>query len=243
MKRYALLSITIGLLAPAAASRQATELTLRLVPIRQGISEDKRQAEAEIVTKARNVGIDLRDPSHPLLVHSYKDGRLFYVFYKTMGRASGPRSYLIQRIRKVERFYASPGDAKPRTQETFLVEAFKLREGSMKKADQHYGSYGISSYHKREVVKEYEIGFGQIDNIASGARWPFERSVLYKRIQDYSPDRTIYDRVTFARSKKWTLAVTFDRTGGYSIRSPELGFDVPTTLPLTREPEPKPAMK
>lgn len=231
MKRYAWLIFPVVLWVAVARAQQPATFQLRLVPVQQGMAGDRRGPEPEIVTKARKLGIDMANPSHPLLVHSFKDGRLFHAFYKTVEQAHGPQSYLIQRIRKTERFYATPNDPNPRTQVTFLVEVFKLRDGALKKPDQHYGSYGLSQYHKREIVKEYEVGFGQIPNIAQGAAWPFERNVLYKSIQDYGPDRTLYDRVQFTQSKTWTLHVAFDKTGWYSVRSPEFGFDAPRTLP------------
>jgi hypothetical protein len=217
--------------ADEAPTNEAT-FSLRLVPIRQGISEDR---EARRVKQAAELGIDLENPEHPLLVHSFRNGRLFYVFYKTVERAEGSQAYLLQRIRKTERFYASASDGNPKTQVTYLVEAFKLRDGGLKKADEHYASYGLSNWYKREVVKEYEIGFGEIENVATGAAWPFENRILYKAIQPYGPDRTLYDRVQFTQSKAWTLEVTFDRLGRYSVRSEAFGFDAPGKMPALDE--------
>ena len=182
MRRYALLSVivVVSLWVTATLGKQDAAFVLRLVPLSQGIWEDKRGTEPEIITRARKLGINLQKPSHPLLVHSYKGGNLFYLFYKTVENASAPQHYLIQRIRKEERFYSSATDWNPKTRITYLVEVFKLQDGTLKKADQHVGSYGISSYYKREIIKEYEIGFGRINNTLSSAEWPFDRNILYK---------------------------------------------------------------
>jgi hypothetical protein len=141
---------------------------------------DRRGTEPEIIAKAREAGVDLQNPGHPLLAHSYQNGRLFYVFYKTVAGAVGPQEYVLQRIRKEERFYATPSDRRPQRVVTFLVEVFKLRDGALKRADEHYGSYSLNRHYKRETVKDYEIGFGQINRVATGAAWPFEKTVLYK---------------------------------------------------------------
>jgi hypothetical protein len=232
-------------LGPAFATAEETPtngatFNLRLVPIKQGISEDR---EARRVKQAAELGIDLEHPEHPLLVHSYRNGRLFYVFFKTVEQAEGAQAYLLQRIRKVERFYTSARDRNPKTQVTYLVEAFKLRDVGLKKADEHYASYGLSNWYKRDVVKEYEIGFGEIENIATGDAWPFESRILYKAVQPYGPDRTLYDRVQFTQSKKWTLDVTFDRLGQYSVRSEEFRFNAPSEMPAFAEGESQTADK
>ena len=216
---------------PAAPASPSPHLRLRLVPLSEGIAGEQWRREPKVVTEGRTVGLDLHRPKHPLLAHCCVDGRLFYVFYKTVEDAVGPQQYLIQRIRKTERTYASPTDQTPDVRVTYLVEAFKLRDGALKRADQHYGSFGINDCYRREVVKEYEIGFAEIDGIATGAAWPFARNVLYEPIQEYDPDRSIYDRVKFSASKQWSLRVAFDRDGSYSVESPELGFAAPTRLP------------
>lgn len=227
---YALLTLIIGLWVTVVNGKQINVFKLHLVPLAQAIWEDKRGREPEIITIARNAGVSLHKPTHPLLAHSYKEGRLFYVFYNNLENALGPHHYLIQRIRKEERFYSSTAQ-NPKIKVTYLVEVFKLKNGALKGADQHYGSYGISNYYKREIIKEYEVGFGQINNIASGREWPFQSNILYKEIQDYNPDRTLFDRVKFLQSKKWKLSVAFNRTGWYSIQSPDFGFDAPHTPP------------
>jgi hypothetical protein len=111
------------------------------------------------------------------------------------------------------------------------VEAFRLRGGAFVGSDRHHGSFGLESYHKREIRKEYEIGFGQVDGVAQGKDWPFDPSKRYHKIQNYRAQRGAFDRVKFSQSVKWTLVVTFDRTGKWAVRCAELGFDAPRTMP------------
>lgn len=222
-----LLAVVLGSMAWPAMSLADGGLRLRLVPVAQGVSE-----EPEIVDAGEAAGVDVRQPVHPLLIHSFTGGRLFYVFYKTVEDAAGSQQYLLQRIHKVERFYASPDDRNPRVQESYLVEAFKLRDGALKRADQHFGSFALGNYYRREVVKEYEIGFGELPGVATGEGWPFRRNVLYQAIHNYLPDRSLYDQVRFTQSKRWSLQVTFDQSGSYSVKCPELGFDAPRALPV-----------
>lgn len=226
MKKHSLLIVAAAFSAIALPAHAECKLRLRLIPVAQGVAE-----EPTIVDAGQAAGVDVHRPCHPLLIHSYTGGRLFYVFYKMVDEAAGSQRYLLQRIHKIERFYASPDDRNPRVQESFLVEAFKLRDGSLKRADQHFGSFGLGNYYRREVVKEYEIGFGEIPGVATGDEWPFRRNILYKALQNYELDRSLYDQVQFTQSKRWTLQVSFDESGSYSVKCPELGFDAPRALP------------
>jgi hypothetical protein len=226
MHGFILSVAALGLVFGPDAVRAESALRLRLVPVSQGVAD-----EPDIINAGQAAGVDVLQPPHPLLIHAYAGGRLFYVFYKTVEDATGPRQYLLQRIHKTERFYASPDDRNPRVQETYLVEAFKLRDGSLKRADQHFGSFGLGDCYRREVVKEYEIGFGELEGIATGDEWPFRKRVLYHAIHDYDADRSLYDQVHFTQSKRWTLQVSFDQSGSYSVKCPELGFDAPRALP------------
>lgn len=89
MRWYTLLALVVSLWVTAANGKQDATFKLRLVPLSQGIWEDKRRTEPEIITKARKLGIDLQNPTHPLLVHSYRRGRLFYLFYKNVDVVRG----------------------------------------------------------------------------------------------------------------------------------------------------------
>src|SRR5262249_29440473 len=157
--------------------------------------------------------------------------RLFYVFYNVVDGAPAGQEYLIQRVRRAERTWKSARDRRPQAQEAFLVEAFRLRGGAMVGSDRHHASFRLGGYHKREVRKEFEVGVGQIDGVAQGKAWPFDRNRRYHKVQEYGPQRATYDKVKFSRSVKWTLVVTFDRDGRYSVSCPELGIDAPRKLP------------
>lgn len=228
MRKYGLLFLVVSLGSAALPAAAGTEsgLRLRLVPVAQGVAQ-----EPDIIDAGQAAGIDVLQPAHPLLIHAYVGGRLFYVFYKTVDEAAGPRQYLLQRIHKTERFYTSRDDRNPRVQESYLVEAFKLQGGSLKRPDQHFGSFGLGDCYRREVVKEYEIGFGELEGMATGDEWPFRKRVLYHAFQNYDSDRSLFDQVRFTQSKHWTLQVSFAQDGSYSVKCPELGFDAPRALP------------
>ena len=166
-------------------------------------------------------------------MHSFKNGELFFIFSTNVDNVYSSRKYLIQRIRKETREYFPAADRDPVINVTYLVEAFKLLDGKFKGkgGDIHCGNYALGNLYKREIIKDYEIGFGEIVNIAVGEEWPFGNHILYKEIHDYQPDRKIYDRVKFVESKEWSLTVAFNRSGWYSIRSPELGFNAPDKMP------------
>ena len=167
-------------LAVAASAQAATvsstnaPLQLRLVPLLDGLLEDTKGDLAAIATsdvgkEAAKVGLDLAKPPNPYAVAGCKEGRLFYVFYKTTEEAFGDRAWVLQRIKKTERTWKT-ADAEPEEKVTFQVEAFKTIGGSLKGADQHYGGYSLRGAHRREVVKEYEVGFGEVPGRGSGPR-------------------------------------------------------------------------
>jgi hypothetical protein len=232
-------AIFAAALSSRAVAQEAAEievLQLRLVPIKQGHVESAFGRDAarfratEAYRAADAAGVIIDPPSHPLVVHSLKDARLYFLFYNTLENAFGPASYLIQRIKKTERNYSDANDETPETKITRLVEAIKLQPTAMP-PDQHFGSYALGRFFRREIVKEFEIGFGEIESVATGADWPFEAGTRFKQIHDYIEDPATYDNVRFSRSRVWTLRVSFDRDGNYSVQVPELDIDAPTALP------------
>jgi hypothetical protein len=228
-------ALAAGLLA-AAAFAAPEPPAIRLVPLRDGLRDIApegdlgRLGETGLFKTAQRAGVDLLRPPHPILPFRYEDGRLFYLFYKTTENALGDRAYLIQRIRKVERSWKTP-DAAPEERVTWLVEVFKLRGGELKREDQHYGSFGLHGDDRREIVKEYEIGFGEIEGVCEGNAWPYDAGDLYRELQPYGEDEGLFPRVRFDAVRRWTLTVTLDARGGFAVRSPELGFDAPGRLP------------
>jgi hypothetical protein len=211
--------------------------TMRLVHLVDGLRSQPKNRnltntkKTEIYKTARHAGLDLEELTHPYLAHIYANNRLFYVFYKTAESAVGDRPYLIQRIKKIERTWLTEDQTAPVVKTTYQVEVFKIFAGAMKRADQHFGSYGLRGNYRREVVKEYEIGFGEVPDACEGTAWPFDPGKLFKYVQEYQEDIGVYDDVKFLSSTTWTLSVGFARDGTYHVRSPEFGFDAPEQLP------------
>jgi hypothetical protein len=226
-----MLPVLAGILLFLGAAAPAGPLQVRLVPIKEALKKYPDGTDPRVTTVAKKAGIDLSRPSNPLLACSYRDNRLFYVFYNDVRNPTGPHEYLIQRIRKEQRSWKSARDRKPETQQSFLVEAFRLRDGAFVGSDRHHASFGLGSHHSREIRKEFEIGFGQLDKVAQGKDWPFDKKKRYHKIQEYGPRRGVFDEVKFSRSVKWTLVVTFDRDGKWAVRCAELGFDAPRKMP------------
>lgn len=210
---------------------------LRLVSIREGLLRSvvrgdlSRLPEAAIQKQAARVGVDLAEPPQSHVVHRFANARLFYVFYKVAEEAFGEQAWVLQRIKRTERNWDAPDDPEPEVKVTYQVEAFKLRDGALKRPDQHYGCYGIGNRHRREIVKEYEIGFGSVPGKAEGIDWPFDDGILFKVLARYGPSSEVYDRVAFTAATPWTLSVTLEADGDYRVAAPELGFAVPETPP------------
>jgi len=226
-------------------------LDLRLVPLKDGVlqaaagGDRSKVPQTKIFKVARWAGVDLAAPEHPLVAYTLRDGKLFYVFYKTVDNAFGDRPYLIQRIKKTIREYSSADDLEPRETVTYLVEALETVDGALKRPDQHFGRFSIRAFHKREIIKEYEIGFGAIPGICSQEESPIPAGHLYEEPQPYGPNRMLFDQVEFVYSKKWSLSVCFSEDGEFSIKSPEFDIDAPHSLPTpeTATPVRDPASK
>ncbi len=235
---FVLLAFVLVVAAPAQTTTNTNPpLQLRLVPLLDGLLEDTKGDVAAIATsdvgkEAAKVGLDLAKPPNPYAVAAYKEGRLFYVFYKTTEEAFGDRAWVLQRIKKIERT-CKTADAEPEEKVTFQVEAFKTIGGSMKGSDQHYGGYSLRGAHRREVVKEYEVGFGEVPGTAAGAAWPFDRKRLFHMLQPYEGDSSLYDRVKFHASRRWTLTATLASDGSHRVHSPDLGIDLPKKQPTS----------
>jgi hypothetical protein len=235
-------SIGVGVLLALLMSPAAGEDAdvhppdLRLLPVEQGVREAvvrgdlSRLPQAAIQKLAEKVGVDLAAPPQSHVVRRRTPGRLFYVFYKVAENAFGDRPYLIQRIKRTERNWKH-ADADPEVEVTYQVEVFKVADGALKRPDQHHGSYGMHGFHRREIVKEYEIGFGRIPGLVEGTTWPFDPGILFKYVYRYGPSPDVYDRVEWIAARPWTLSVSLDADGAYRIASPELGFDLPDAPP------------
>lgn len=222
-------------LSRALHGEESPRLALDIVAIERGnreasFGDDPQKFAATAVYKAaQKSGIDLQRPEHPLLVFRYDAGRLFYLFYNDVTNVPDGR-YLIQRVKRTTVNY-SP-DGRSTTEVAYLVEAFKSAAGRSKRPDQHFGSYSLQGHERREIIKEFEVGLGEIPAVAEGEGWPFESGKLYRSIQPYGGEAGHYDRVTYQDSLRWTLRVSFDRHGNYELRCPELGIKLVRSLPI-----------
>ncbi|MDJ0974464.1 MAG: hypothetical protein QNJ98_08410 [Planctomycetota bacterium] len=234
-------ALLLLLFATPAASKDSTTLSpgyLRIVHLTDGLRSAspkqnlRKLKDSSIYKTAQRAGLDLTKPPHDLIAYSYENNRLFYVFYKVLEGIVSDRPYVIQRIKKTVRNWTN-AEEPPEEIVTYQVETFKTLAGSLKRADQHFGSFGLRTMHKREVVKEYEIGIATIRGDAEGRTWPYEERKLYRLNQPYQAEIGIYDNVRFEQAIKWTLSVSFDREG-FRIHAPELGIDAPSTLPEAR---------
>jgi hypothetical protein len=209
-------------------------LRLQIVPIERGNRESsfgnvpERFATTAVYKAAEKSGIDLRQPEHPLLVYRYDAGRLFYLFYNDVVNVPDGR-YLIQRVKRTTINHSSDGEST--SQVAYLVEALKSAGGRSKRPDQHFGSFSLQGYERREIIKEFDVGLGEIAGIAEGEEWPFEPGKLFHRIQNYGENADTFDRVKFQESVHWTIRVSFDRNGNYELSCPELGVELVRTLP------------
>lgn len=248
MRRLTACLVVFLLLGVARAEEPATvELvapTLRLVPVIDGLRSQKgnrdlqRTKETGIYKTAKKAGVDLEDPPHPLVAASYREGRLFYVFYKVAESAIGDRPYILQRIKKTERTWPEEG-SEPDVRVTYQVEVFKTFGGAVKRSDQHHGSYGLRDAHRREIVKEYEIGIGEVPGVCEGTDWPYDQGRLFEYIHRYAEDKGPFDDVRFLASTTWSLVVELDASGSWRVLCPELGFDAPAKMPALDASTPK----
>lgn len=229
--------LALVLLLTAAARARDRVLDLRLIPLKDGLP--KSLEKSEVFQTARAAGVDLRKPAHPVVVVSCRDGRLFHLFYKSTENAFGDRPYLIQRIKRIRRSWKS-ADAEPEEIVEYKVEVFKTIAGALKRPDTHWGSFALGEHERREVIKEYEIGFGEIPGVCEGKVWPFDKKGLFKMLQEWSTDPGLHPKVKFSRARRWRLEVGFDASGSHHVRSPELGFDVCATLPGVDATRPRP---
>lgn len=239
--------LLFAVLVAAPATAQETQVveppSLRLVPLADGLRSDApghdlaRIGETAVGKEAPKVGIDLAAADQPLVAAAGEDGRLFFVFYKVVEEAFGAQAWMLQRIRKTERTWSKAG-AKPDEKVTFQVEAFKTFGGTLKAPDQHFGSYALRGAFRREITKEYEIGFGSVPGHAEGAAWPFAAGKLFHMLQPYAAEPGLYDRVQFTEQRRWTLRATIGSDGSWQVASPELGFDLPKRQPAAGQARP-----
>ena len=247
--RTTLLLAAASLLPTFVAAQDVRgEPSIRPILLRDGFrsickrGDLSKLAETRQAKVAASAGVDLERPDNPILLTSFRDGRLYLLFYKAFEHAFADRPYVIQRIRKTERTWKEKG-AKPTERVTYQVEVFKLLGGETKRPDQHFGRYSLRGNYRREIVKEYEIGFGVVPDKCEGTDWPFDARKLFVYLQEYDEDRALYDAVKFVEPLKWSLHVSFSQDGKWRVRSRELGFDAPKKMPKLRACAPSPLRK
>lgn len=243
-KHLAVWSFLPCLVAAAVAQNgPADAIGIRLVPLADGLldlaprREPTKHADSELGKLAAAVGVDLMQPDHPLVAAKFDGKRLFYVFFKTTENAFGDRAWLLQRIKKTERTWHE-GASAPEEKVTWQVEAFKLMNGALKRPDQHHGSFALRGAKRREIVKEYQIGFGELPGVAAGEAWPFALERLFELIQPYQEAKGRFDDVQFTASRTWSLTVAFAADGAWRVASPEFDLDAPRQLPDRKRAEP-----
>lgn len=172
----------------------------------------------------------LKRPKDEKIWSEYKNGAVYYYFFTNIAFPISEK-FLIQRIKKVVRFYKK-GQAKPYKEEySYLVEAFKTWtgyaqvEGTLKRADGHDAIFSNIGKNRTKVVfKEFETGVGTIDDLAEDSSiWPFDKKTLYFGTKYDNDGKKLYNKVKFSEFVKWTLNVEVNRNS-YLIESPELNL-------------------
>ncbi|MCU0727824.1 MAG: hypothetical protein MUE73_18860 [Planctomycetes bacterium] len=244
------LFLLLAVLAPPVVAEEGVPppFDLRLAHLHDGLrgpSGDRdlgTVGETKVGKLAAKVGLDLGKPENPLLACRFADGRLFYLFYKVTENAFADRPYVLQRIRKTERSWTAP-EGPPEETVTFQVEVFKTLAGTLKAEDEHYGSFSLRDAARREIVKEYEVGFGEVPGKCEGREWPFAANTLFQCLEPYGEEAGLFETVKFSSSRKWALTVAFAADGTWRVRSDALGFDAPERMPdpAAAAPRPDPA--
>ena len=240
--RVFLLSLAIfGVLeSPLVLADPGDSLGLRVTTIDAGNrlssfgNDPERFRQTGVYKAAQVCGASIAPPDNPFVVCTFKNRRMFYLFYNVVTRVPALQNqsdepYLIQTVKRTITDY--PPNGKPISRVSYLVEAIKTRQGVSKKPDQHFGNFGIYKFERRKIVKEFVVGTGSIQGIATSGKWPFDPGILYKSIQSYQADPGHYEKCCFTNTKKWTLVVEFDRYGNHSMKSDELGIEIMFRVP------------
>lgn len=232
-----LLLLSVSAQEPDGNDPKPTVPEIRLVWLTDGLLTTVDDADPlnipDLMTYklGQTVRIDLTEPKQPILAAGFNGNRLFYVFFKQVYAAHGRRAYVVQRIKKTVRDWPV-GEDEPEETITYQVEVFKTFGGKFKRPDQHYGYFSLrDEFTRREIIKEYDVGIGEIPDLCEGVNWPFEERFLFKKLQGYQEERGIFDDVTFLTQMNWSLRVAFSEDGTWQVASPELGFDAPKKFP------------
>ncbi len=170
--------------------------------------------------RAFKVGIDLREELDQYSVAGYKNNLFFFLFYNFVTVVGCPNEYAIQKVKVTKLYYDFSGDPYKR-QVQFLVEALALNyKKETRRADEHRREYLLGKFAKRKIIIDLEVGCGEIQKVVTGKAWPNPKNKLYYRIQNFSDQPELYNKVNFRFSSKYRITMEFDQDGKYSLDLP-----------------------
>lgn len=191
-----------------------------LWPLRNPSKIFENSAYLKNEQRALKVDINLKESMDDYSVVGYKNNSFFFLFYNFLIVAGCPNDYIIQKVKLSKSYYDISGNPY-RQQEQFLVEALALNfRKETKRADEHRKEYALGNFYKRKIVIDLEVGCGGIPRVIKGKGWPYPQHRLYYRIQDYSDEPGLYNRVHFDFSSQYRITMEFDRDGKYSLDLP-----------------------
>lgn len=220
------------------ATAPADSLTLRLVPLLDGLRTDGRldaTTNSPFGKEAAKLGIDLSQPKHPMVLAELANGRLVQAFCSVTENAFGDRAWLVQRTRKIDRRWTKP-EGPPVESFAWEVRVLKTQAGTAKTIAKHVAIVGPRDAVRRELVQEFEVGYGAIDGVTKDTAWPFDEKSSTETVQPFADQPGAFDKVKFTRSRTWTLTTSIAKDGGWTLQAPELGIDLPKSPPPAEVP-------
>ena len=218
-----------------AANCNANEIVINVLSIREGIEsqisldwplDNRNRVYSSRYFKsqqklAKKAGLNLSNFMEQPAVFGFNstNKNMYMLFYNTAFSPTCKRNYLIQRVKITKSFYDNHNKKYKETRD-YLVEVMKTKGRSIKRADAHYRSYSLNKSTKRTTVVDLEIGCGVIPHKVQGRKWPYNKSILYKLVQNYSRSPGDYDRVIFDFSRKYSFGMSFSVQGIESITWP-----------------------
>ena len=166
---------------------------------------------------ARGFQLPASTPTHQFL--AYLNGKAGHLFFSTASTDLAGAQILIQRVMKTLTCESASPGTPPSSRTEYLVEAFKVLNGQMKRADAHWGLFDQGGCKRRVITKKAEVGIATIPGRIAGTAWPFSPTVLYSLIQEYQENPGLYSQVQFSDSVTWDYSVTLSATEGVGVKS------------------------
>lgn len=156
----------------------------------------------------------------------------FFLFYNNIRVRETKSEFVVQTVTRTVETLEANGTRKAEVQK--LVEAFKLRSGSLKSPDQHFGLFSLGQFEKKTMVKEAEIGIVKsIDGKEyPPTAWPWDAAVLHTTLHSYDDPAESAPQVTFAVSKKWKFSFDVHKDGELDLQAPDLGIEFRVRNPV-----------